>query len=427
MTLVVIIIVIGITSWASTARIIRSQALSVKERMFVDRARVIGSGGPHIMRRHILPNVLNLIVANTVLVFGGAILTETTARLRRAGRPVRPVVGPDPQLGRGAGRTDPRGVVVHRPAGDLHRPRRAVVHAGRRGARFGPQPTPPETPMSDRAFPAVHRAEPDPARRPAGGAGARRRGRRRGRRPGRRSTRPSIARAALAAEPGGPLLGRRQWPLPKLADPDAPLLEVTNLRTHFTLESGVVRAVDGVSFRLDYGEALGIAGESGCGKTTTALSLINILPANATDRRGQHQADGHRPRAQDRDAAAALPLARDQHRVPGRDERAQPGPSRARPDRRAARGAARPVAQGRPQARRRAARAGRHPAQARPGLPARAVGRDAPAGDDRDGPRLRPRDRHRRRADDGARRDGPGPDPAAARGPAGQARAVARS
>src|SRR4029453_1822244 len=45
MTLVVIIIVIGITSWASTARIIRSQALSVKERMFVDRARVIGSGG----------------------------------------------------------------------------------------------------------------------------------------------------------------------------------------------------------------------------------------------------------------------------------------------------------------------------------------------------------------------------------------------
>jgi peptide/nickel transport system ATP-binding protein len=40
--------------------------------------------------------------------------------------------------------------------------------------------------------------------------------------------------------------------------------------------------VDGVSFSLDYGEALGIAGESGCGKTTTALSLVRILPANAT-------------------------------------------------------------------------------------------------------------------------------------------------
>jgi peptide/nickel transport system ATP-binding protein len=76
-------------------------------------------------------------------------------------------------------------------------------------------------------------------------------------------------------------LGRRQWPLPKLADPDAPLLEVENLTTHFALSSGAVHAVDGVSFRLDYGEALGIAGESGCGKTTTALSLVRLLPPNA--------------------------------------------------------------------------------------------------------------------------------------------------
>ena len=69
--------------------------------------------------------------------------------------------------------------------------------------------------------------------------------------------------------------------LPKQADPTAPLLVVDDLRTWFQLESGVVHAVDGVSFRLDHGEALGIAGESGCGKTTTALSLIRLLPANA--------------------------------------------------------------------------------------------------------------------------------------------------
>jgi len=74
---------------------------------------------------------------------------------------------------------------------------------------------------------------------------------------------------------------RRHRPLPKLADPAAPLLEVEDLKNHFQLESGTVRAVDGVSFRLDAGEALGIAGESGCGKTTTALSLIRLLPANA--------------------------------------------------------------------------------------------------------------------------------------------------
>jgi oligopeptide/dipeptide ABC transporter ATP-binding protein len=80
--------------------------------------------------------------------------------------------------------------------------------------------------------------------------------------------------------------GRRQWPLPKQADPTAPLLVVKDLRTHFKLESGWVKAVDGVSFRLNDGEALGLAGESGCGKTTTALSLVRLLPPNARIRKG---------------------------------------------------------------------------------------------------------------------------------------------
>ena len=74
--------------------------------------------------------------------------------------------------------------------------------------------------------------------------------------------------------------GRRQWPLPKQADPAAPLLEVEDLSVRFAMRNGSVKAVDGVSFRLDDGEALGIAGESGCGKTTTALSLVRLLPAN---------------------------------------------------------------------------------------------------------------------------------------------------
>lgn len=92
-TLVVIVVVIGITSWAATARIIRSQTLSVKERMFVDRARVIGSGSGHIMRRHILPNVVNLIVANTVLTFAGAVFTETTLSFIGLGDPFQPSWG----------------------------------------------------------------------------------------------------------------------------------------------------------------------------------------------------------------------------------------------------------------------------------------------------------------------------------------------
>jgi oligopeptide/dipeptide ABC transporter ATP-binding protein len=83
-----------------------------------------------------------------------------------------------------------------------------------------------------------------------------------------------------------PMRERRQWPLPKQADPDAPLLEVEDLRVHFRLASGSLKAVDGVSFHVDDGEALGIAGESGCGKTTTALSLVRLLPPNARIKSG---------------------------------------------------------------------------------------------------------------------------------------------
>jgi peptide/nickel transport system permease protein len=92
-TLIVIVIVVGITSWASTARILRAQALSLKERPFVDRARVIGAGRLHIVRRHILPNVVNLIVANAVLVFAGAVLTETTLSFVGLGDPFQPSWG----------------------------------------------------------------------------------------------------------------------------------------------------------------------------------------------------------------------------------------------------------------------------------------------------------------------------------------------
>jgi oligopeptide/dipeptide ABC transporter ATP-binding protein len=86
-------------------------------------------------------------------------------------------------------------------------------------------------------------------------------------------------RAAAAATPAP--VDARGRTLPKQADPSQPLLVVDDLRTYFELDGATVHAVDGVSFAVQQGEALGIAGESGCGKTTTALSLVRLLPSNA--------------------------------------------------------------------------------------------------------------------------------------------------
>ncbi len=58
----------------------------------------------------------------------------------------------------------------------------------------------------------------------------------------------------------------------------ARLLEVKNLRTYFYTEEGVVRAVDGVSWHLDEGETMGLVGESGCGKSVTAMSILRLIP-----------------------------------------------------------------------------------------------------------------------------------------------------
>ena len=70
------------------------------------------------------------------------------------------------------------------------------------------------------------------------------------------------------------------------------LLEVKDLRTYFKISAGEVKAVDGVSFFLNNGESIGLVGESGCGKTTTALSVIKLLPENGYVKSGQILFDG---------------------------------------------------------------------------------------------------------------------------------------
>ncbi len=82
-----IIFVIAITSWAGTARLVRAQTLSVKERPYVERARALGSSDWHLITRHILPNVFPVIFANTVLTVALSILAETTLSLLGLGDP----------------------------------------------------------------------------------------------------------------------------------------------------------------------------------------------------------------------------------------------------------------------------------------------------------------------------------------------------
>jgi peptide/nickel transport system permease protein len=88
-----IILVIGITSWPSTARLVRAQVLTVKERLYVDRSRALGASNRHLMGRHVMPNIAPLILANTTLTVPIAILSETTLSFLGLGDPSRPSWG----------------------------------------------------------------------------------------------------------------------------------------------------------------------------------------------------------------------------------------------------------------------------------------------------------------------------------------------
>ncbi len=82
-----IILVIGILGWTYTARLVRSQVLSIKERQFVLRARAIGAGSLRIIARHVFPQVLPLILAEAVLDISGAIIAESSLSFLGLGDP----------------------------------------------------------------------------------------------------------------------------------------------------------------------------------------------------------------------------------------------------------------------------------------------------------------------------------------------------
>jgi len=73
-----IILIIGLTGWSGTARLVRAQVMSIRERQYIERAKAIGAGDMHIIRRHILPNAFPLVFANTILTVALSILSESS-------------------------------------------------------------------------------------------------------------------------------------------------------------------------------------------------------------------------------------------------------------------------------------------------------------------------------------------------------------
>jgi peptide/nickel transport system permease protein len=86
--LLAVIIVIGITSWPGTARLVRAQTLTVEARPYLERAKALGGGHWHQVTRHVLPNVMPLVLANTTLTVSVAILAETTLAFLGLGDPL---------------------------------------------------------------------------------------------------------------------------------------------------------------------------------------------------------------------------------------------------------------------------------------------------------------------------------------------------
>jgi peptide/nickel transport system permease protein len=83
-----IILIIGITSWAGTARLVRAQVLSVKERNYIERSRALGTSDFQVVIRHVLPNLMPVIFANTILTIAIAILSESALSFLGLGNPL---------------------------------------------------------------------------------------------------------------------------------------------------------------------------------------------------------------------------------------------------------------------------------------------------------------------------------------------------
>ena len=231
-----IIIVIGILGWTTTARLVRAQTLSVRARKFVDRARAVGATDFYILRNHVFPQVLPLMLANTVLTVSLAILAESTLAFIGLGDPT--VIS----WGQMMNFAFNRGAVSAGAWWALISPGFAIVWVVLGVTLLGNALEDLLNPRQGR-----HYLEPEPI--------------------------PPVDQV-VGAHAGS-------------------TLSIRNLAVEFAVGDTRARAVDGVSFDVARGEAVGLVGESGSGKTTTMLGALRLLPPGGEIVGGSVFLDGH--------------------------------------------------------------------------------------------------------------------------------------
>jgi peptide/nickel transport system permease protein len=219
-----IIFVIGLLGWTTTARVVRSQTLAVKSRKFVLRARAIGAGKAHIIRHHVLPLVMPILVVQGVLVVSLAVLNESALSFLGLGDPTTLSWGQmlNYAFERGAMSTGAWWALVV--------PGLGIVWVVLGLTLLGQGLEQVLNPRLD-----THHLMP-----------------------------------------GRPVLHKAT----ETSHQEKHVLDVQHLSIDYITEGKPpAHAVENVSFNLKEGELIGLVGESGCGKTTLMLALLRLLPS----------------------------------------------------------------------------------------------------------------------------------------------------
>ena len=225
-----IIFVIGLLGWTTTARIVRSQTLAVRNRKFVLRARAIGAGNWHIILTHILPLVMPLLVVNAILVISLAILNESTLSFLGLGDPTAISWGQMLNFAFG------RGAMSAGAWWALVAPGFGIVWVVLALTLLGHG-------LEQVLNPRLESHHLMPGRQTV-------------------QSGTEFQSATRRVKTSAPVL-----------------LDVQNLSIDYVNDDTVAKAVHNVSFQLHEGELLGLVGESGCGKTTLVMALMRLLPA----------------------------------------------------------------------------------------------------------------------------------------------------